>query len=121
MKKLKLILFLLFGVTNLALASYTSNIYVGSRTTSTTVTITSTTVNFPIQEIRLSLEGVSGDYVIVSSSWGKTATDYMYVTPSVPLIQRYDRAPIDLRGTSMQLKFTIPAGSTFYYYIGGHK
>jgi len=121
MGKLILTLALLFGFSIVTFAaSSTSNIYVGNRVL-TNVTITSTTVNFPITRTWFALEASSGEYAVVQSSWGKTATDYIYVTPDVPFSESYGNAPIDLRGTSMGLKVTIPSGSTFYYYIGGHK
>jgi len=123
MGKLVLTLALLFGFSIVTFAaSSTSNIYVGNRVSTVTgITITSTTVNFPINDIRFTLESVAGDYAVVQSSWGKTATDYIYVTSDAPFKETYSNAPIDLRGTSMGLKITIPSGSTFYYYIGGHK
>jgi|GEM_PF-7041599 len=120
MTKLKLILFLLFGMTNFAWATYTSNIFVSGKTSLQSVEISSATVNFVMTDVQFSCDGAATDFCTVTSSWAKTTSDYIYVTPSHDFKYTFPSS-IDMRGNPMRMKITIPAGDTFYYFIGGHK
>jgi hypothetical protein len=120
MKRFIWALALLAGISALMYAaSTTSNTFVAGKSL-TSISVSSSTLNFVVTDVNFSLDGAATDFCTITSSWANTTNDYLYITPS----HSFDRklpVPIDMRGSAMKIQVAITAGDTFYYYIGGHK
>ena len=95
----------------------TSNTYVSNKSTST-VTLTSSTLNFAINTIKLYSVG---DYTIMTSSFSNTTNEKFYVPAGIPYTYDLTENPIKMTGTGALITLNLQAGTTVYYTFEGVK
>lgn len=84
--------------------------------TSSSVEISSTTLNFTVAEMSFAVRGTG--YALIKSSFSSTASDEIFVNSSISFDTQVYPA-VEFKGTAKKFNFILQPDTTLYYYIGG--
>jgi hypothetical protein len=96
---------------------YKTTTYV-SGSTSSSVELSSTTINFYVTDFSFAC---AGDYAVIKTSFSSTASDNIYVSPTVYFSSPKFETPLKFPGTTNKFVLNLQPATTVYYYIGGVK